>query len=185
MLVRSNNLTQSVQDSFHYDHLNQTSFGNHAEMQNYNQTRLTQSYSTASIQSPCLVMPIIHESNDLLNCDLTQLQNMDDDEDYVDHDLGDSDDELESDDDEDEESDCGQTDSEESSNFDNEKPKTTKNKKSKRNQPKELEKLQNLDTINNSTSHIEKNFVTICQKDEISSKIQNGILHFFFICLSI
>lgn len=185
MLVRSNNLSQSTQDSFHYDHLNQTSFGNHTDMQSYSHIRISQSYSSASIQSPCLTMPIIHESNDLLNCDLTQLQSMDDDEDYVDHDLEDSDDEMDSDDDEDEDSDSARTDSEESNNLDTEKPKTTKNKKSKRNQLKELEKSKILDTINNSSCQIEKNFVTICQKDEASSQIQNGTLLFFFLFLSI
>lgn len=178
MLVRSNNLNQSAQDPFRYEHLNQTSFGNHTELPNFGQIRMNQNYS-GTMQAPALLMPIIHESNDLINCDLTQLQNMDDDEDYVEHDLGDSDDEIESDEDEDDDSDSEQSDSEESSNFDTEKSKKKKNRKSKKNQLKDQEKAKGLDSVNSSSCLIEKNFVTVSQKDEISSQIQNGILFFF------
>lgn len=172
MLVRSNNMSQSGQEPFRYEHLNQSSFGNHAEMANYNQIRMSQNYASSSAQAPSLLMPVIHESNDMLNCDLTQLQSMDDDEDYVEHDLGDSDDEMESD--EDEESESEESDSEESNNFD--KARKRKSKKSTKNQTDGQDKAKNVHTDNNSSSVIEKNFVTISQKDELSSHIQNGIL---------
>lgn len=198
MLARPSNLTQNIQDQFRYD-LNHVNYTNQIDIQQYNQIRIpnmNQNYSSSSCasssssssSSASLLMPIIHESNDLLNCDLnlTQLQNIDDD-DYVEHDLGDSDEDMDSEDDEEDEDELESEESasdNELSNFENSNEE--KNKKRKRSKKMKLKCVKQdqskrdlsthnkFDSINNSNSQIEKNFVTIAQKDELTSQIQNG-----------
>jgi hypothetical protein len=166
-------------------------------------------------------MPLIHESTDLLNCDinLSQLQHMDDDEDYVEHDLDDSDnsdDEDDEDDDDsdgfdvedDEEDDEGDDDdedeeedseSEDPNGFAQKLSKTGKtkskgkSKSSKRGKMKSKKGMgrkkgaclggeganKQAGGFDNARSVInEQNFVTIAQKDELTSQIQNGNLFF-------
>ena len=77
------------------------------------------SSSSSSSSNASLLMPLIHESSDLLNCDinLAHLQQMDEDEDYVEHDLNDSDNSDDEDDDDDDDDD-GSVDEDDSENSD-------------------------------------------------------------------
>lgn len=169
---------------------------------NFSSSSCTSSSSSSSTTS--LLMPLLHESTDLLNCDLslTQLQQMDDDEDYVEHDLGDTDEESESDEDEDddesgseEDSEAGNDDSEDNvtGNYqNNEKSKKRKANKQSRKSSKLKDKDNSILKIDNSNQQIsnglsnsfenlnnpnkinENNFVTITRKDEATSQLQSG-----------
>lgn len=78
-------------------------------------TSSSSSSSGSSMSATSLLMPLIHESSDLLNCDinlthLQHLQQMDEDEDYVEHDLNDTDNSDDDDDSDEEDSDNSEAD---------------------------------------------------------------------------